>query len=200
MKTFYIVGDSHSYSGWPKIGIPDIKINYRWLGAKTMSYFCIKEIVPILQNSQPDDLLCLCYGEVDCRHHVHKFEPNYKTYIDNMVKRYFESVVELRNIYNNLKICIFNVVPPLEREKVDYIEDKGLGSDEDRKKYTIYTNEKLNEYCENLGFVFFDVYYDYSDKNGYLNPDLSDGDCHIGDPKFMIDFIEKIIKNYANKK
>ena len=57
-----------------------------------MSYFCIKEIVPILQNSQPDDLLCLCYGEVDCRHHVHKFEPNYKTYIDNKLK-----FIELNN-------------------------------------------------------------------------------------------------------
>jgi len=202
MITFYTFGDSHSsYGCWNRINIPNLKFITNCLGPKTMSYFCIKEIVPLLENSNVDDIVCLFYGEVDCRNHIHKFETNYKTAIDNMVKRYFESIVELRNIYNNLKICIFNVVPPLEREKEEY-RNKGegfeRGTDEDRKKYTLYTNEKLKEYCEEFNFIFFDVYDLYIDNNGFLNPNLSDGNCHIGDPKYMIDFIKNKIMKYED--
>ena len=64
-----------------------------------------------------------------------------------------------------------------------------MGTDEERKQYTLYFNEKLKEKCLEKGYVFFDIYDKYTDENGFLRKDLSDGNVHIGNGVHISNFI-----------
>ena len=59
--------------------------------------------------------------------------------------------------------------------KYENTEFPYLGTDEERKMYVLYFNEKLKEKCAEYGYVFFDVYDKYVDVEGFLDEELSDG-------------------------
>jgi hypothetical protein len=56
-------------------------------------------------------------------------------------------------------------------------------------------NQKIKEKCKEYNYVFFDVYNQYCDSEGFLDPLLSDGAIHINNGKFIKEEILKIIKN-----
>jgi hypothetical protein len=60
-------------------------------------------------------------------------------------------------------------------------------------------NEKLKEYCKNYNYIFFDVYENYVDDKGYLNPMYSDNNCHIDNPVFIIEKLKSIINEHGIK-
>ena len=64
-----------------------------------------------------------------------------------------------------------------------------MGTDEERKQYTLYFNEKIKEKCIEKEYIFFDIYNNYIDENGYLRKDLSDGNVHIGNGIYISNFI-----------
>ena len=68
-----------------------------------------------------------------------------------------------------------------------------MGTDEERKQYALYFNEKLKEKCIEKEYIFFDIYNNYIDENGYLRKDLSDGNVHIGNGIYISNFIKEII-------
>lgn len=93
---------------------------------------------------------------------------------------------------------VFNVVPTL---KVwgPFIKNKGawihVGTDEERKGYTIAMNNLLREYCEERDYIFVDVYDAYCTEEGYLNKEMSDHSVHIKNPQPVIDFLKKNVLN-----
>jgi len=66
-----------------------------------------------------------------------------------------------------------------------------LGTDEERKQYSLYFNEKLKEKCLEKNYIFFDIYNNYIDENGFLRKDLSDGKVHIGNGIYISNFIKE---------
>ena len=123
--------------------------------------------------------------------------------IDDLVKAYFEAIHQNVNELN-VRVVVYNAVPQLERSLAKYLwikewEDQdpinraSRGTDEDRRKYTVYMNTKLEEYCETYNYTFFDIYEKYIDEKGYINPIYSDGNCHINDPIFMTEKLKYII-------
>jgi len=66
-----------------------------------------------------------------------------------------------------------------------------LGTDEERKHYTLYFNEKLKEKCIEKEYIFFDIYNNYIDENGYLRKDLNDSIVHIGNGDYISNFIKE---------
>ena len=132
-----------------------------------------------------------------------KFKPNWTDAIDNIVNTYFDTIK--LNVGNHSKelVFVYNVVPPVEREHPDNIWMIGksalpsLGTDEDRKMYTIYMNQKLKEKCLETGLRFFDVYNKYINNDGFLTSELSDNNCHI---KNNIHIKEELIKILDEKK
>ena len=70
----------------------------------------------------------------------------YQDIINNLVDNYFEAI-ELNVSISQIKlknICVYNVVPPIQ--KYNTTENPAypyLGTDEERKQYTLYFNEKL---------------------------------------------------------
>jgi hypothetical protein len=66
-----------------------------------------------------------------------------------------------------------------------------LGTDEERRQYVLYFNEKLREKCIERGYIFFDIYNNYIDKNGFLSKYLSDGNVHIENGIYISKFIKE---------
>lgn len=137
---------------WGYIKIPNVNIKCCHLGSKLMYTFgrLGMDLLNIKNHGvSNNDTVIFCFGEIDCRNHVHKHITNYKSYknvIDELVTNYFNAIKENISQYSNLITCVYNVVPPHM-----YIHEGPthpfpfLGTDEERKTYHIYMNEKLKE-------------------------------------------------------
>ena len=190
--TIHTIGDSHSGNGWSGI------IQHH-LGA-VLCYSFGKEKLNRCDirkfNIKNGDTIVFCLGEIDCRCHIHKRITNIITYqeiINNIVANYFEAI-ELNVSTSQIKlknVCVYNVVPPIQkyntRENDAY---PFLGTNEERKQYVLYFNQKIKETCIEKGYIFFDVYNNYVDKNGFLSKQLSDGNVHIGNGVYISNFIK----------
>jgi len=193
-------GDSHAYYGWniPLIGLPFTDIIRNVLGGPTtmskiafekLNYF--NTVGTALQN---EEAVCFCFGEIDCRIHLAKPEnfPIHRELIDEIVSNYIMALDMNAKQYKNLKVMIFNVVPTVRKDSEEKNSVFGHeGTDEQRKTVTLYMNTKLKEYCEKYGFIFFDVYDKYCDKDGYINPELSN-DIHIKNNIYMAEFLKNL--------
>lgn len=209
MVQFHTYGDSHAseHGSWTRIQIDNLNIVTNWLGPKLMySFGRDKNIIIKKEQINDGDYVCFCFGEIDCRAHINKYELNWEQTIDNLVAEYFLAISE--NVSGlNIKTCVYNAVPQIDRRKPENLwinkwdEDNStqpnhlpaIGTDEDRRKYTLYMNKKLKEFCEKYGYVFFDIYDKYVGEDGFLNPIYSDGNCHIKDPVFIIENLQKIV-------
>lgn len=184
-------GDSHSCNGWS--GIPNVVAHH--LGAK-LCFSIGRDGINIKDgyNVNNCDTVIFCFGEIDCRCHIHKHitESNdYKQIIDTIVNNYFIQIQNAVSTFDNLKTVIYNVVPPIQKHNTaENPEYPYLGTDEERKEYVLYFNEKLKQKCIEYKFVFFDVYNNYIDSNGFLNKSLSDGNVHIRDGTYIKHFVE----------
>lgn len=189
----HTIGDSHSYAGWTSV------INHHI--SSLLCYSFGKEKLNRIDirnfNIKDGDTVIFCLGEIDCRCHVHKHiteTVSYNQIIDNIVENYFDAI-KLNVITSGLTlkhICVYNVVPPIQKSKTNETPDwPFLGTDEDRKKYCLYFNKQLKEKCIENNFIFFDIYDNYIDENGFLLKYLSDGSTHIKDGIYLTKFINE---------
>lgn len=133
------------------------------------------------------DLLIFCFGEVDARWQIGKRvkdKNDYKLMIDEIVDKYFLAIKNATSIFKNLKICIYNVLPPVYKEIYKHHPSypRGgdcSGTDEERKTYALYFNYKFKEKCDEYNYIFFDIYYYLTDKDGFLNYEISDKAHHL---------------------
>jgi len=184
-------GDSHALNGWG--GITNIQKHH--LGAK-LCFSIGRDGINIKDgyNVNNGDTVIFCFGEIDCRCHIHKHiteTNNYKQIIDTIVNNYFIQIQKAVNTFDRVKTVIYNVVPPIQ--KYNTVENPSypyLGTDEERKSYVLYFNEKLKQKCIEYNFVFFDIYNKYIDTNGFLNKMLSDDNVHIRHGVYIKEFIE----------
>lgn len=179
-RSIHTVGDSHCWHAWLKI--PEVKVNL--IGPMLMH--SLGRDKPIVVGNIPQDVIvCFCWGEIDCRCHVHKYQP-WKETIDTLVKNYLD-VIRM-NVKDRKDVWIFNVVPPPRRKDVP--ENPGfpfVGEDHERLAYVRYMNDRLRE----SEFTFVDVYDKYCDSEGFLRMDLSDGHVHIADEKPLVEWIKQ---------
>ncbi len=187
--TIHTIGDSHSCNGWVDV------INHH-LGP-ILCYSFGKEKLDRCDirkfNIKDGDTIIFCLGEIDCRNHVHKHITDTTTYqeiINNIIDNYFEAI-ELNVTVSQIKlknICIYNIVPPINIGDNNY---SYLGTDKQRKQYILYFNKKLKEKCIEKKYIFFDIYNDYIDENGFLKKELSDGCVHIKNGIYISKFIKE---------
>jgi hypothetical protein len=194
----HIFGDSHAEWGWSKIR--QIKTHalhgslcYSF-GRDKLNRLNIRDTSYEVKN---DDTVLFLFGEIDCSCHVHKYikeEYTYKEVIEDIVKKYFEAIYENVRQFRSLCIFVCSLPPAVEKEKVYYEPDENgrlwlqhrfEGTNEERKQYVIYFNEKVKEFCKNYNYTFLNFHDDYRDVNGYLNRELSCPSVHIKDPIFI---------------
>lgn len=190
--SLHIIGDSHALNGWEGTIQHHLGPLLCFSFGKEKLHRCDIRNFDIKDG----DSIVFCLGEIDCRCHIHKHITNSTTYkhiISNIVDNYFKAIeiivtvsqIKLRNV------CVFNVVPPVKKNDVwECPEYPYLGTDEERKKYVLFFNEKLKEKCVEKNIVYFDVYNNYSDENGFLRTDLSDSNVHIRNGIYISNFIK----------
>lgn len=193
IMSIHTIGDSHSYYGWTGTIIhylgPVLCYSF---GKRNLDMFYINE-----SHIKDGDTIIFCLGEIDCRCHIHKHITDtlsYQDIIDDIVNSYIEGIelivsackIKLKNV------CVYNVVPPIEKyNTAENSEYPYLGTDEERKQYVLYFNKKLKEKCLEKKYIFFDIYNNYADENGFLRKDLSDGNVHINNGIYINNFIKE---------
>lgn len=186
-------GDSHCGHmdgvNWRTIDIPWIKIETHWIGPKTCSSFGLYklDLLDIKKFGVANgDTVCFSFGEVDCRAHIHKYKDNYEHLVDKIVSNYFQAIAVNVVDFFGLRTMVM-CVPPVARKdnETNNPDFPTLGNDEERKIYTEYMNECIKSKCKEYSYIYFDIYADYCDMEGFLNPELSDGNVHIKDGYFM---------------
>jgi len=195
--SIHTIGDSHCYFGWCGIITHHLgPILCYSFGKENLKRCDIRNF-----NIKDDDTIIFCFGEIDCRCHIHKHITETITYqdiINSIVNNYFEAI-ELNVSISQIKlknVCVYNVVPAIQKFnafKDGYPETEypHLGTDEERKKYTLYFNEKLKEKCIEKKYIYFDIYNNYVDDNGFLRRDLSDGKVHIENGVHLSNFMKE---------
>lgn len=206
-------GDSHSnkqISHWGIHNISNIKDHH--LGPKLMysfgsNPFDVCNIKTPNYQVNENDIVIFCFGEIDCRCHVHKHITNENTYqsiINELVEKYFAAIKQNVEQYNNLFVCVYNVVPPLQTKGKGNPEYPFLGTNEERKEYHEYMNKQLKCMCQLHNYYFFDIYEQSCNKNGFIERSYTDK-CgvhlrHAKHAKVVIeDIIEKAKQNANNK-
>lgn len=192
--TIHTVGDSHSENGW------DHSIVKHHLGPILCYSFGREKMarcnISNFNNLKENDSIIFCFGEIDCRCHIYKHVSDTKSYqsiIENIVDNYVDAIqTNIDQCKVSLKhVCIYNVVPPTQKHNT--IEDPHYpycGSDEERKSYILYFNQCLQQKCVEKKWVFFDIYHFYTDSNGFLLKNMSDTKVHIGDGRYLKEFID----------
>jgi hypothetical protein len=194
-------GDSHAseWGAWNKLDIPGLEVVINHIQGKLMYSFGRDRMI-VVGNITDGDMVVFCFGEIDCRCHINKYEPYWEQTIDEIVKKYFETIAENVKYYPATTVFVYNVVPPLERELPENFHTEignllpSIGTDRDRREYTEYMNYMLSNYCERYGYVFFNVYDKYVNEKGFLSTEYSDGNCHIKNPVFMREFLLNFLK------
>ncbi len=197
MQKVFVIGDSHSIFGWQGV-------YYNWLRARTCYRFGKKNLQDynlrhLVKDSglSNNDIVIFSVGEVDCRCHIHKHVSKTRSYqnvIDDLIKGYMETIALLIND-SGLKLYpyVYNVVPP--RKSCYDPERPIMACKEDRLKFAKYFNLRAKQECAKNNFGFFDVYDKYSDSEGYLIYELSDGFHHIQDGKYLTEFMNINMRN-----
>lgn len=194
-------GDSHSLHGW------NDNIIKHHIGP-VLCYSFGKDNLKKLDISNYDimdgDYVIFCFGEIDCRCHIHKHisvDTTYTKIIDNLTELYFDAIrINIDKIQINVRVCVYNVVPPVLKNAIKNDPKYPLtGSDEDRKRYVEYFNNCLNKYCLKHNYIYFDIYDHYIDNKGFLKKELSDGSVHLKNTNVHQKFIESLFHLYGKK-
>ena len=206
MFKIHTFGDSHAdgiISHWGYINIPNVTIITHHLPGKLMYTFgrLGTQLLNIKNyDVNENDIVIFCFGEIDCRNHIYKHITNANTYesiIDDLVGSYFNAINENVKLLKKINVCVYNVIPPSRSFDVDKNHPYPfLGSDEDRKTYTLYMNKKIKELCSINNYYYFDVYEDSCDEYGFLNKKKSDGNVHLRDTMHTTCIINNIVKKY----
>lgn len=195
----YIYGDSHGMFSFNNLNIPYIDYHENSI---TMHRIGRDNRIINLNKAEHnnDSIICLVYGEVDCRCHIQRqidIGQNKNDVINELVNNYFNTIKTNINVYK--KIIVVGIIPPTQKNDYETIngpilsEFPFVGTDEDRVNYTITVNKLIEEQCIKNGYIYFNPYHYYTREDGTLKYELSDKIVHLGDNSY---FLEKFIELY----
>lgn len=207
--TVHTFGDSHAnglHSHWGRISLPNIIIKTNDIGGRLMYTFG-KQKFDVLNIKNYDvkegDIVIFCFGEIDCRNHVHKHiteDLSFQQIIDNLVHYYFEAIEQNVKQYTNITTCVYNVVPPIPKMTLDEGHTfPFLGTDNERKLYTEYMNKKIKEFCEKFNYFYFDIYHESSNEEKFLRYELSDRGVHLKKSEYSPVVLKNLIDKVKSK-
>jgi hypothetical protein len=188
----HTIGDSHAsaqFSHWGKHNIPGVEIRAHHIGGRLMYTFGRgrRAVLDIRRfGVQNGHAVIFCFGEIDCRNHVHKHitpDRDYDSIVDDLAIHYMAAIEENVDQFEDLEVYVYNVVPPRRYMDVGASHPfPYLGDDGERKMYTLELNRRLKKLCEKYAYTYFDLYDAACDEEGFLNSDMSDGCGHLIDP------------------
>jgi len=202
-------GDSHSskeHSHWRFHNLTNIKDHH--LGPRLMNSFATRpfEVCNIKTQRygvKDNDIVIFCFGEIDCRCHVHKHitvQKSYENIITELVDKYFVAIKRNVQQFNNLFVCVYNVVPPLYTDAKGHPDFPFLGTNEERREYHLFMNKEIKRMCGLHDYYFFDIYEKSCNKDGFINRSYTDNcGVHLRNDKDAKIVIEDILKKAKEK-
>lgn len=173
-----------------------------WLGPITMHRVC-RDGLNVLFNSlnlNNNQQYVLSIGEIDIRCHILKQadiqNKMVDEIIDDLINNFMNKLLEFN--YKDYNIHILSVIPPIQKDLAIEVNNEFpfIGTDGQRKIYTLILNQKLFELCMYLKIGYFDQHELYVDSNGYLDINKSDKIVHA----IKTIELEEYIKKYFNIK
>ena len=202
MVVFHTFGDSHAsreHSVWT-FALPDPhKLSTHWLGPVLMHSFGTRGLPAALSSYGvvPNDWVCFCFGEIDCRCHVHKHVTDsypYQAVIDELICRYMARIAETVATVPDIRVAVYMVPPPVQKDIVaSNAAFPFLGSDEDRVAYTRYANAALQVACTLYNYAFVNAYDAYTTCDGFLEGSKSDGCNHCTFSAPIQDVVQRLL-------
>jgi hypothetical protein len=211
----YTIGDSHSqltfeYDFNIQTRHPRIT-NCFYLGPITM-HRVGRDSISFKDHSVPSNgIVISCFGEIDVRNHVNKhvnLGRDEDDIIEELVSNYMKAL--LFNRENGYKhIAVMNIVPVTEylfdRKSPDIRkpllsgspEFPYLGTNDDRKRYTLKMNKLLQTHCISNNFGYLDIYTKHVNEMGYLTLEYADGNCHIRCKLFLDEILDDMLKSFC---
>lgn len=189
----HTIGDSHGGGIAGLVGAFDLVggVTHHHLGPRLMHSVGRDGLDLRAYGIADGDTAICCFGEIDCRCHVHKFGPDYRKTIAATVERYVQALLANLERLPRLRLCVYNIPPPIRKAgKLENPEYPYLGTDEERRAYVNCMNELLAEQCARHGLIFVDVAREYADEHGFLRDSQSDGNVHIADPAPLRRFLD----------
>lgn len=189
----YIYGDSHANHFFKNLKNPHV--NYHQ-NSVTMFRIGRDNNIINFNNDHHDSssIICLAYGEVDCRCHIQRqinLGRDEDEVIHELVDKYFKTIKN--NILNYKTIVIVGVIPPTMQSDYESLHGPILhdfpfiGSDTERVRYTIKVNQQIEKNCIIYNYVYFNPLYYYTRADGTLKYELSDSIVHLGDNSFFLE-------------
>jgi len=197
MSNIFIYGDSHAKFSFQNLycnNYQEHSITMHRIGRDNK----IINFYNIMHNS--NSVIILCYGEVDCRCHIHRqiqLGRREDEIISELVNGYFNTLKNNIIIYQKIIVCA--IIPPMNKSKFEAIhgpithEFPMLGTDDERVRFTQKMNMLIQQKCVEYDYIFFDPYENYTDNEGCLKYELSDTICHIKNNEFILENIKKIL-------
>ena len=186
-------GDSHCESGWAALR----GVETHWMGAYT-AYSVGKMGLEKLRVTVPaGNTAVFCFGEIDCRCHMNRYVTEGVMDIAvPLVERYFDTLRLNAELNPGVKIAVQTVTPAVRRAgQVEHGDYPFRGTDDERRSYVACFNVLYRSWCLQLGWACVDVHDAYADKDGFLNPEYSDGSVHISNPIFLSQSIERMMRD-----
>ncbi len=198
--TIRVVGDSHSVNSFCNPGEEQGTWSLEYDGKLVSVPFSIynmygvtmhrigRDGLSLLEKWRRDligvkngDTLIFVFGEIDVRCHILKQSKKQNISIDEiaskLVNSYLRTILDYKDLYEQLTVVVCNVVPPIDRIHLPPYEQHGTL--EERVIIAKKINQTLKNKCDGCGIKFLDVYNLFSQMDGSMNPDLSDGSVHI---------------------
>ena len=182
----YIYGDSHSNAGFSELALANK--NY---SKSSITMFRIGRDNIIINYNQDevtsDDIVCLVYGEVDCRCHVQRqidLGRNEDDIIFELVNNYFKTIKN--NIKSYKKIIVIGVIPQVNKSLFEEAfggpithDFPFVGTDEDRVRFTKKINALKEKLCLEYCYIYFNPYDFCTNKDGTLDNYSCRSEGHI---------------------
>ncbi len=199
----HIFGDSHANNNFKNLKYNNVLNHYlnsitmHRVGRDKLNFINFKSY-----GINDNDIIIYQIGEVDCRCHIGKqllLQRDFETIINELVNNFIDSIKENLNNYNNLKIIICCIPPPMNQQYFENIygpithEFPFIGTNLERIEYTKKVNNLLKTKCLENSFYFLDYYNFYTNDEGTLKTELSDNICHISQNEFVLNELYKII-------
>lgn len=195
----YIFGDSHARYNFKNLDKPHVNLSHDSITMHRVGRDNSIVNFHISYNSS-GNIFIILYGEVDCRCHIHRQLAegrDLNSVCTLLVDNYFAAITN--NIINYSKIVVCSITPSIRR--VEYESVYGavthafpfLGTDEERVTYTRLMNSLISKKCTEFGYIYLDVFEEYSRDDGTLKSELSDGICHIRENSFVLAKLKHLI-------
>jgi len=201
------IGDSHSQI---LAGVSSGRTSRVYLGPTTLYQFASskrEQMIFDVPNLFKDDnfigedindesvLIIYCLGEIDIRcnweKQINEYKADENKFIENLVNEAFVTALSIRKPFG-----FISIPPAVDKQHIietDATKEYPVrGSNEDRVRWVKKLNFYLEKKCLENNCVFLNIWEYYADENGLLIHELSDGNVHIKEGKYVREEIDKL--------